>query len=321
LKTLIFPSSLESDILAKSYGYDEWLVERFLQYIPNVKCLLEAMNRHPQQYIRTNTLKIDSKDLVRKLVSKGFELEDTILHDVFAIKKNTSLLPIGATTEYLLGYYYIQDLSSCIAVEELEIGENQTVLDMASAPGGKTSFIAQKMNNTGLIIALEPNLMRIRSISFNLARCGVMNTCIYKMSGQQAIKLNLKFDRVLLDAPCTCEGIIGKDSARKTNHKPEDIEFCAMGQTSLIESAVKLVKPGGLLIYSTCSFAPEENENIINSLLGKFDIEIEPIQHGSEGLTSFGSFRFHHDLKKTKRFYPHIHNTLGFYIAKLRVNN
>jgi 16S rRNA C967 or C1407 C5-methylase (RsmB/RsmF family) len=75
------------------------------------------------------------------------------------------------------------------------------------------------------------------------------------------------------------------------------------------------------LIYSTCSFAPEENENIINSLLGKFNIEIEPIQHGSEGLTSFGSFRFHHDLKKTKRFYPHIHNTLGFYIAKLRVNN
>jgi tRNA (cytosine40_48-C5)-methyltransferase len=319
LKTLIFPSSPESASLAKMYGYDEWLVERFLQYVPNVKYFLEAMNRHSQQYIRTNTLKIDSKDLRRKLVSKGFELEDTILHDVFAVK-NASL-PTGATTEYLLGYYYIQDLSSCIAVEELEIAENQTVLDMASAPGGKTTFIAQKMNNTGLIIALEPNLMRIRSISFNLARCGVMNTCIYKMSGQQAIKLNLKFDRVLLDAPCSCEGIIGKDNTRKTSHKPEDIEFCTIGQISLIESAVKVVKPGGLLIYSTCSFAPEENENIINSLLDKFDIKIESIKYGSEGLTSFGGFRFNQYLKKTKRFYPHIHNTIGFYIAKMRVNN
>jgi 16S rRNA C967 or C1407 C5-methylase (RsmB/RsmF family) len=119
---------------------------------------------------------------------------------------------------------------------------------MASAPGGKTTFIAQKMKNTGSIIALEPNLRRIRSISFNLARCGVMNTCIYKMSGQQAIKLNRKFDRVLLDAPCSCEGIIGRDSTRKTSHRPEDIEFCVSGQTSLIENAVKVVKPGGLLI-------------------------------------------------------------------------
>jgi 16S rRNA C967 or C1407 C5-methylase (RsmB/RsmF family) len=89
----------------------------------------------------------------------------------------------------------------------------------------------------------------------------------------------------------------------------------------LIEAAVKVVRPGGLLVYSTCSFAPEENENIINSLLYRFDIKIEPIEHGTEGLTSFGHFRFHDDLKNTKRLYPHIHDTLGFYIAKVRINN
>jgi 16S rRNA C967 or C1407 C5-methylase (RsmB/RsmF family) len=89
----------------------------------------------------------------------------------------------------------------------------------------------------------------------------------------------------------------------------------------LIDAAVKAVRPGGLLVYSTCSFAPEENESIINSLLDRFDIKIEPIEHGTEGLTSFGDIRFRDDLKNTKRLYPHIHNTLGFYIAKVRINN
>ena len=318
MKTLIFPSSPESVRLSKIYGYDEWLVNRFLQYVPDVNTFFKAMDRHPQQYIRTNTLKVSSKDLKRKLVSKGFELRATVLEDVFAVEK--SLLPVGATTEYLIGYYYIQDLSSCIAVEALDIGEDQTILDMASAPGGKTTFIAQKMKNTGSIIALEPNARRITSLLFNIARCGVMNTCIYKMDGRDVSNLNIKFDRVLLDAPCSGEGVIGKDIRRKTSHTPQDIEYCVTSQRSLIDSAIKVVKPGGLLVYSTCSFAPEENENIVNYISHQYDIKIEPLQYGIQGLVSFGDFQFRHDIKNTRRFYPHVHNTLGFYIAKLRVN-
>jgi len=319
MKTVVFPSTPESVKLAKVFGYEEWLIGRFMKYVPDVNRFLETMEGRPKQYIRTNTIKISSTDLKKKLTSKGFQLGATVIQDVFAVEKSS--LPIGATAEYLLGYYYIQDLSSCIAVEELDVHENQIILDMASAPGGKTTFIAQKMRNTGCIVALDINSARINSLVSNIARCGVMNCSIYRMDSRQISELNLRFDRVLLDAPCSCEGVIIKDKTRKTSHTTQDIEYCFSNQMQLIEAAVKVVRPGGLLVYSTCSFAPEENENIINSLLYRFDIKIEPIEHGTEGLTSFGHFRFHDDLKNTKRLYPHIHDTLGFYIAKVRINN
>ncbi|MFL6339170.1 MAG: NOL1/NOP2/sun family putative RNA methylase [Nitrososphaeraceae archaeon] len=319
MKTVIFPRTPESVKLAKTYGYDEWLISRFIEYVPDLDRFLETMNGLPNQYIRTNTIKISNIDLEKRLTSKGFHLKDTVIRDVFAVEK--SPFPIGATTEYLLGYYYIQDLSSCIAVESLDVQEDQIILDMASAPGGKTTFIAQKMKNTGCVIALDINSARINSMVFNIARCGVMNSCIYKMDSRQVADLNIKFDRVLLDAPCSCEGVIIKDKTRKTSHTAQDVEYCVSNQMELIEAAIKVVRPGGLLVYSTCSFAPEENENIVNSTLDRFDVKIEPVQYGIEGLTNFGDIRFHDDMKNTKRLYPHIHNTLGFYIARLRINN
>jgi tRNA (cytosine40_48-C5)-methyltransferase len=319
MKTVVFPKKSESVKLAEAFGYDEWLVSRFIEYVPDIDRFLQTMEGQPKQYIRTNTIKISSADLEKKLTSKGIQLKETCIQDVFAIEKSS--FPIGATTEYLLGYYYIQDLSSCIAVQALDVHENQTILDMASAPGGKTTFIAQKMKNSGCVIAIDINSARINSLKFNIARCGVMNCCIYRMDSRHVTDLNIKFDRVLLDAPCSCEGVIMRDKSRKTNHTTHDIEHCVSYQKQLIEAAVKVVRPGGLLVYSTCSFAPEENENIINSLLGRFDIKIEPIEYGINGLTKFGEIRFHDDMKKTKRLYPHIHDTLGFYIAKVRINN
>ena len=286
MKTVIFPRTPESVKLAKTYGYDEWLISRFIEYVPDLDRFLETMNGLPNQYIRTNTIKISNIDLEKRLTSKGFHLKDTVIRDVFAVDK--SPFPIGATTEYLLGYYYIQDLSSCIAVESLDVQEDQTILDMASAPGGKTTFIAQKMKNTGCVIALDINSARINSMVFNIARCGVMNSCIYKMDSRQVADLNIKFDRVLLDAPCSCEGVIIKDKTRKTSHTAQDVEYCVSNQMELIEAAIKVVRPGGLLVYSTCSFAPEENENIVNSTLDRFDVKIEPVQYGIEGLTNFG---------------------------------
>jgi 16S rRNA C967 or C1407 C5-methylase (RsmB/RsmF family) len=192
--TLIFRKSVESTNLSSKFGYEEWLVSRFLEYVPNVREFLSKMETTPTQYIRVNTLKISRADLVSRLESKGFELKITVLPEVLAVEK--APLPTGATSEYLLGYYYIQDLSSCMAVDALDIAPGQVVLDVAAAPGGKTTFLAQKMNNSGAIIALEPNDRRARSLSFNLARCGVYNTCIFKADGLYAGKFETKFDRV-----------------------------------------------------------------------------------------------------------------------------
>jgi NOL1/NOP2/sun family putative RNA methylase len=317
--TLLFPKTAQSANLSAKYGYDEWLIGRFLQYVPDIKDFLAKMEKTPIRYIRVNTLKTSIQDLVLRLKSKGFEFKGTSIPEVLAVKKAS--LSLGATTEYLLGHYYIQDLSSCIAVEALDIKPNQIVLDMAAAPGGKTTYMAQRMHNTGIIIAMEPNSRRARAMSFNLTRCGVYNTCILKTNAVQADKFEIKFDRVLLDAPCSCEGVIARDPTRKRSHKPVDVEYCSKLQENMIESAVNLVKPGGILVYSTCSFAPEENEMVVDRILKDSGrVRVEPIPYGINGLRKFGDLSFADAMINTRRLYPHLHDTTGFFIAKLRVN-
>lgn len=320
MKTLIFAPTQQSLYLAEKYGYDEWMVNRFLHYVPNAKDMMERMQRPVKRYIRTNTLKTTSPRLVARLESKNFELKKTVLADVFEINGNNASISIGATTEYLLGHYYIQDISSCIAVEALDIKRNQAVLDMASAPGGKTTLIAQKMDNTGSIVAIESNPIRMKSLAFNLSRCGVINTALYRLDATACASLNLSFDRILLDAPCSGEGVIWKDATRKTSRTPDDISQCSFAQKKLLEAGLQALKPGGTIVYSTCSFAPEENEYVVNSILDKFDVKVQPLQFGTEGLTAFGSKAFNIELKSTVRLYPHIHNSMGFYVAKLRKN-
>ena len=322
--------------LADKYGYNDWMISRFLNFIPDTEILLEYIDNILTdksldfEYIRSNKLKINTTELKERLTKKGYILRDTILNEVFQIERTnehdrskTKLPSIGSTIEYLKGYYYIQDLSSCLAVGELELDENENniVLDMAASPGGKTTFIAQKMKNNGNIIACEPNTDRIPSLMFNLSRCNVTNTSIFNISGENIEKLNLKFDRILLDAPCSCEGIIIKDKTRKKSRSLDDIHICSIKQKKLIHSAMKVLKPNGVMIYCTCSFAPEENEMVIDDILKNFkesSIEIIPVKYGIDGLTEYGEYKFERQLSKTKRLFPHIHNTNGFFIAKLR---
>lgn len=295
------------------------MIGRFLEYMPDVEKCLALMESSSSAYIRINTLKIDAKPLLNLLEARNIEVVPTELPEVYRVVSTS--LPIGATPEYLAGLYYIQDLSSCIAVEELDVSSDQQNVDMACAPGGKTTFMAQKMCNSGALCAIEYNRRRIPSVIFNLSRCGVINTSIYNIDARSAGSLNMIFDRVLLDAPCTCEGIISKDKTRKTSHNPSDIDESSRRQQEMLLEATKVVKPGGLIIYSTCSFAPEENEVVIDELLEAAgnSIVIEPIGHGLPGLTHFGDRRFHSSLSRTARLYPHLHNTVGFFIAKLRM--
>lgn len=337
----VFIQSSEcSKKLSQKYGYKEWMISRFLDFIPDPENLLEfietrAKSDETVEYIRVNTLKIDPEKLKRKLTEKGYLLSDTVLKEVFEVrrkkrdndgKKDVKLSTIGSTTEYLKGYYYIQDLSSCIAVEELDIDGNDiepfidfTVLDMAASPGGKTTFIAQKMRNKGIVIACEPNLKRLTSLFFNLSRCSIKNTLVFNLHGEDVGKLKMMYDRILLDAPCTCEGIILKDESRKKSRNLIDIGKCSNRQKKLIQTAFQTLKPNGVMIYSTCSFAPEENEMIIEYLINQNkNARIEPLRFGLPGLTNFDKYQFTSDMVNTGRFYPHIHDTSGFFIAKIR---
>ncbi len=331
-----FISTEYSKKLADKYGYRDWMISRFLNFIPNTEILLDYIDKIITnksldfEYIRSNDLKINPIKLKEVLTQKGYIVKDTILKEVFQIERTkqsdgskTNLPSIGSTIEYLKGYYYIQDLSSCLAVDELELDESDAslVLDMAASPGGKTTFIAQRMKNNGNIIACESNLDRIPSLMFNLSRCGVTNTSIFNLPGENIEQLGLKFDRILLDAPCSCEGIIIKDKTRKKSRSLNDIHVCSLKQKKLIYSAIDVLKSNGIMIYCTCSFAPEENEMVINDILTNYkesSIEVVPIKYGVDGLTEYDGHRFEKQLSETKRLYPHIHNTSGFYIAKLR---
>jgi NOL1/NOP2/sun family putative RNA methylase len=313
--TLVFDKSSKSTALADKYGYDEWLVGRFLRYVPDVELFLQKMEQAPAQYIRVNTLKTSRYELERRLASKGFKLRETVLPEVLEVIR--APMATGATNEYLLGHYYIQDLSSSIAVDALDVHEGQSVLDMAAAPGGKTTHIAQRLQNKGSIVALEPNLKRLRSLSFNLDRLGVVNTCILNVNALSATGLG-KFDRVLLDAPCSCEGVIAKDKTRKTSHRPEDVDYCASRQEQLLDAAIGFCKNSGIIVYSTCSFAPEENEAIVDRVVRKFGVSVEPVSHGNDALDRFGDKEFDKSVRNAKRFYPHINNTTGFFVARIR---
>lgn len=363
---VIFPGDELSRTLAEKYQYKEWMISRFLNYVPDTEELLKYVdtNDNLHTYIRVNTLKVDPVSLKTRLLKKGFKIKNTLLDEVFEICKlptrgsgpdssknnfnkqgikphsqnsscevistfnqdqikttRTKLPSIGSTFEYLKGFYYIQDLSSCVAVSEMDISPSAEamILDMAAAPGGKTTHIAQKMNNLGTIVACESNPTRLPSLVFNLSRCGVKNTAVLKMKSDEVDNLGLKFDRVLLDAPCTCEGVILKDKSRKKSRNINDLKICSEKQRRMIHSGFKVLKPDGIMIYSTCSFAPEENEMIIQYLLDKFtNAMIEPLNYGSSGLTKFHDVTFSDKMNLTKRFYPHHHDTNGFFIAKIR---
>lgn len=311
-----FEASEKAKELAKKYGYDLYMVARFERFVPDLEKFLASMDEPPRSYIRVNTLRIAVNALRKRLSDKGFILQETDIPDCLEVTSEP--YSIGASAEYLLGYFYIQDKSSMIPALALAPAPRDVVIDMAASPGGKTTHIAQLMNNEGLVVAIEVEIARIAGLRSNLARCGVMNTALFFMDARDIGQLNLKADKILLDAPCTGEGVIAKDRTRKTSRGVEDIEFCSNLQEELIDAAYACLKPGGVLVYSTCSFAPEENEYNVNYAIKKYGMKVEPLPYGSPGIESFGDLKFDPQVKNARRLYPHQHRTSGFFVARLK---
>ncbi|WP_424357197.1 NOL1/NOP2/sun family putative RNA methylase [Methanocella sp. MCL-LM] len=311
-----FPVDARISELAKKYGYNEYMVARFAVLVPELEKFLASMEAPPVTYIRVNTLKIAPNALLKRLTDKGFILKPADIPDCFEVMGEP--YSIGASAEHLLGYFYIQDKSSMIPPLALAPNPGDTVMDMAASPGGKTTHMAQLMNNEGLIVAIEKEVARLPSLRTNIGRCGVMNTVIYHMDALEADKIGIKADKILLDAPCTGEGVIARDRSRKTSREEADIQFCSTAQHELIDAAMKVLKPGGTLVYSTCSYAPEEDELIIDYAVKKYGLKVEPVPYGLPGIGKFGNLTFTPEVKNARRMYPHIHNTTGFFVARLR---
>jgi len=312
MKVLDFPSNEKSREIANLYGYDEFIIRRWLHFFgEDTLKIVEAFEKGIPKYIRVNTLKIVEEELIRRLEDRGFRLKKTEVPYCYEVL--VEKFSIGATPEYLMGYYYIMDKSSCIPPLALEPKPNEIVVDFAASPGGKTTFLAMLMRNRGVILAIEPQKERLQPLIDNVNRMGAMNVAILNIDGRNFPKLGIKADKILLDAPCTGEGIIFKDESRKRDRGKGDIIFCSSLQKELITSAFDSLKPGGVLVYSTCSLAPEENEFVVDYLLENRNAELLDLEYGEKALNLTKR-----DLSKAKRFYPHIHRCAGFFVAKIK---
>lgn len=311
-----FEIGAKAAALAKKYGYPGYMVARFERLVPEPGRLLASMEEPPRTYIRANALRINPNALVKRLTDKGFALRETDVPDCLEVTGEP--YSIGASAEHLLGYFYVQDKSSVIPPLALGAGPGDVVVDMAASPGGKTTHLSQMMGNRGLLLAIEVEVARIAGLRSNLGRCGVQNAVLFHMDARDAATLGVRADRVLLDAPCTGEGVIARDPTRKTSRGEEDICFCSGRQEELIDAAYGCLKPGGVLVYSTCSFAPEENEHVVDYAVRKHGMRVEPIPYGEPGVESFGDLRFDPQVRHARRMYPHVHGTAGFFVARLK---
>ncbi|MBU1199396.1 MAG: RsmB/NOP family class I SAM-dependent RNA methyltransferase [Nanoarchaeota archaeon] len=268
------------------------------------------------QTLRINTLKIVEKELIEKLKDRAKLIKISFLKNGYSYD---SEVPMGATPEYLQGYYYLQEAASQLPAELLELKDTDLVLDMCACPGSKTTQLAQLTNNKARIIALDANNPRLPSLKNNLERCGAKNVLVYKKDARFAEDLNLKFDKILLDAPCS--GNFAVDSNWFEERKLEDFELMAKTQKQLLETAVEILTQGGILVYSTCSLEPEENELVINWLLEQRDdiiLEKIDVDIGDSGLTNVFGKELNPEIAKCKRLWPHKTGTQGFFIAKIR---
>ncbi|XP_043496982.1 25S rRNA (cytosine-C(5))-methyltransferase nop2-like [Polistes fuscatus] len=312
--------------LCTYYSYNNFLMEKLIQMFPLDELLefLEASEVQRPMTIRTNTLKTRRRDLAEALINRGVNLDPLGKWTKVGLVVFSSQVPMGATPEYLAGHYIIQGASSFLPVMTLDPKENERILDMCAAPGGKSSHIAAIMKNTGVLFSNDVNQQRIKAVVGNFHRLGIVNSIICNYDGRKLPSIMKGFDRVLLDAPCTGTGVVAKDPSVKTNKDEVDVQRCCTLQRDLLLAAIDCVnarsESGGVIVYSTCSVLPEENEWIIDYALKKRDVKLVPtgLEFGADGFINYRQHRFHPSLKLTKRFYPHAHNMDGFFVAKLK---
>ncbi|XP_047021123.1 25S rRNA (cytosine-C(5))-methyltransferase nop2 [Helicoverpa zea] len=319
-----------TDLLLKDlctyYSYNEFLMEVLMQIFPVQELVefLEASEVARPVTIRTNSLKTRRRDLAQALINRGVNLDPVGKWSKVGLVVYSSTVPIGATPEYLAGHYILQGASSYLPVMALAPQENERILDMCAAPGGKASHIAAIMKNTGTLFANDANKERTKAIVGNFHRLGVVNAVICNHDGREFPDVMKGFDRVLLDAPCTGTGVIAKDPSVKTTKDQKDIQRCFNIQRQLLLAAIDCCSAksstGGYIVYSTCSILPEENEWVVNYALKRRNVKLVPtgLDFGTEGFVKYRHHRFHPSLKLTRRFYPHTHNMDGFYVAKFK---
>eukprot|EP00917_Polyrhabdina_sp_WS-2016_P002323 GHVP01005020.1.p1 GENE.GHVP01005020.1~~GHVP01005020.1.p1 ORF type:complete len:372 (-),score=82.40 GHVP01005020.1:35-1150(-) len=309
------------------YGYSPFIIEKLHKVFSphDLVAYVESNEATRPVTIRANTQQTKTKKLMKKLTSRGVVLGKCGEWIDEGIQVFTSPVPIGATPEYLAGDYMVQAAASFLPVLALDPKENEKVLDMCAAPGGKTTHISNMMNNTGIVYANEINPMRQNALCSNLQRMNITNAILTIYDGAEVTKKIGRIDKVLVDAPCSGTGVISKNEEAKDGNDEEGLEKLASTQKRLLSAAIEAVNnptKETFVVYSTCSVLVEENEEIVDYVLRKYNgvkVVDSSIPFGDKGFTKSREKTFKPEMANARRFYPHKHNTDGFFVAKIRV--
>jgi NOL1/NOP2/sun family putative RNA methylase len=294
--------------------------KKFEEILKDEFPLLEmCLHKRARDCIRVNTLKISRGELKERLEKIGWKLEEVPWYEnAFFVETEGSL---AKTNEFFLGYYYIQDAASLVPVIILNPRPGEIVLDACASPGSKTTFIAELMKNEGLIIANDVTPKRIKALSFNLQKIGATNVVVTMMDARNIKRLGIKFDKILLDVPCSSSGTFISSFRVLQFWSQHVVERLSKLQKQLLKAAVEVLKEEGVLVYSTCSLDPEENEENLEYAVKKLGLKPEPIEVRGlkyrRGLEAYGKRRFEYS-KFAIRFYPFDNLTEGFFVCKLR---
>jgi len=307
-----YPDKIKEPVenLSIRFSHPAWMVERWVNRygFRNTEKICSWNNRFSNETtIRINTLKTDIQQFIGYCRENGHYIKKWKQYPRFYQLKNLSSLL--RSHWYDEGYFVVQTVSSGIPPLVLNPGYNSVIADICAAPGGKTSLLAEYMRNTGNIIAVDSLMGRLRLVRENIHRLGIKNVALACADGRHMKLRNV--DGILLDVPCSGLGILNQKPDIRWKRKPEQVDELSVIQLNILSNTAKCVKPGGILVYSTCTIEPEENEQVVDAFLKtNKNFVAEPLQ----------------DIPYTKllgketniTILPFIHNLNGSFIAKLR---
>ncbi len=297
-------------------------LSRYEPIVDDFEAFLDACNLPLPSVVRVNTIKAGVERTKRALDAEGVDYETREWNEL--VLELDAEKP-GNTDPYFHGWIHGQEEISSLPATVLAPEPEERVLDSCSAPGGKTAQIAALMDDTGIVVANDNNLGRLSALRFNAERLGLTNVAVTR---QDARNFSLKplslsaFDRALVDAPCSCEGTIRKNPDALDGWSLSHVEGVAGVQKGILKRAIQATREGGVVDYSTCTFAPEENEAVVDHVLAREDCSVVSFDTSLDsrpGVTEWGDEEYDESVTKARRFYPHHNDTGGFFCAKLEV--
>lgn len=300
-------------------------LERYRPVVDDWAAFTAAAAREEPTVFRVRTGLIPEEVLLERLERRGFRTRplDGLpgFHQVEREPVSASgPVSVTMTLEHWLGLIYVQQASTGVAAPALDPQPGERVLDLCSAPGGKTLHMAELMKDSGCLVANEISESRIRGLLGNVYRLGHPGIMVVASDGRDFPE-GARFDRVLIDAPCSGEGTLRRRGGRPPEPSPSFAAHLGRVQRALLERAVKLARPGGTVLYVTCTFAPEENEAVVSDVLGRLPVDLDPLDlpvPHARGLTRFGDDVFDGRLEGAVRVYPHHLDSGGLFLARLR---